>query len=77
MDDKKDLKDFDLDGSVNDLGQTYVEWLLAELRRMAMFVQDRYKNEQQLLFSIDQLLDKIKRMEDNGAVDPDPRKGNY
>ncbi len=74
--DEKDLKDFDLDGSVNELGQTYVEWLLAELRRMATFVQDRYKSEQQLLCSINQLLDKIKRMEDNGAVDPDPRS-NY
>lgn len=74
--DKKDLKDFDFDGSVNELGQTYVDFLLLELRRMAMFVQDRHSREKDLLCSIDQLLDKIRRMENNGAVDPDPRD-NY
>jgi hypothetical protein len=73
----EDLKNFDFDRSVNELGQTYVEFLLAELRRMATFVYIRHSREKDFLISINELLDKIKRMEDNGGVDPDPRKGNY
>lgn len=73
----EDLKNFDFDRSVNELGQTYVDFLLAELRRISTFVYIRHSREKEFLSSIDQLLDKIKRMEDNGGVDPDPRKGNY
>jgi len=76
MEENSDLKNFDFDNEVNELGQTYVEFLLEELRKMSMFVYIRHSSEKALLCSIDQLLDKIKRMEENGAVDPNPRS-NY
>lgn len=77
MKEDKDLRDLDFDDCVNEMGQTYVEFLLSELRRMAVFVNIRHSKEKELLSDIVQLMGKIKRMEDNGAIDPDPRGDNY